>query len=749
MMRSLFTGISGLKAHQLKMDVISNNIANVNTVGYKKSRITFQDLFSQTLKYAAAPQDGRGGVNPMQVGSGVGTASIDQIFTQGSFENTGKNSDVAIDGDGFFVVNDGVSNHYTRVGNFNIDSKGYFVHTASGAKVMGWQAKKNPDTGEAYIDTNSSINSINFIPGEKLPAKASTYMEYRSNLNKTSDGRLFPEENVLEYGDPATGKKHLTIRYEKLDENTWNFSLKDDQGNLIDLDPTNPGSVTNGQVYLWPDGKIKDVQVNGAPVKDIMLWKDTNGNGIYDAGTDSIQDADNDGVADVFQVVRTPSEPPKDNYWTFNDIDGKEQKLWIKYTKVDGSSLHYTAPNAYDNSHNYYKWQVYDKNNVLVDIDGSNGDGGSSEGDVNADFGLVEFDKYGQIVNFDAPTPGGATSPSVGSGLNAFVYDNHNYTINNGANLDTRQMTFNELGSNEYRKINIGSDSVEYQFQPSVDDKLTFDKIEGAKHSTSLAVYDSLGESHELVMNFEKLKDNKWRYHASLTDDDSIVKDYLKKNPEAQAGAELTEKERDAIMDNIFRDPKYGDTRSGILVFNTLGKVDVDATRSANGAKYPAMTNTLRFQPLKANPMGVNLDFNGVTQYEYDFTTAARQQDGHAMGMLQTYTIDDSGTIRGIYTNGFKQPIGKLALATFYNPMGMQKDGDTMWDPSANSGNPIISKPGTGRAGTMKPGELEMSNVDLSQEFTDMIIAQRGFQANSKSITTSDQMLQELVNLKR
>jgi len=518
MMRSLFTGISGLKAHQTKMDVISNNIANVNTVGYKKSRITFQDLFSQTLKYAAAPQEHKGGINPMQVGSGVTTASIDQIFTQGSFENTGKNSDVAIDGDGFFIVDDGNSKHYTRVGNFNIDSHGDMVHTATGDKIMGWQAKKDPETGEAYVDTNSSVGNINFIPGEKLPARASTYMEYRSNLNKTSDGRLFPEESTLEYGDPSAGKKDLTIRYEKLDDSTWNFSIKDDQGNLVDLDPTNAGTVTNGQVTVWPDGTIKDVTVSGNPVTDIMIWKDTNGNGIYDAGVDTFQDADVDGVADVFQVVRTPSEPPKDNYWTFNDIDGKQQTLWIKYTKVDGNTLNYTLPNAYDSTHNYYKWQVYDENNVLVDIDGSNGDNGSSEGDINQDFGLVEFDKYGQIINFDAPTPGGGLSPSVGSGLNTFVYDNHDYTINNGANLDTRQMTFNETGSSEYRKINIGSDSVEYQFQPAVEDKLSFDKISGAKHSTSLAVYDSLGEAHELIMNFEKLEDNKWRYHASLAD---------------------------------------------------------------------------------------------------------------------------------------------------------------------------------------------------------------------------------------
>ena len=760
MMRSLFTGISGIQSEQLKMDVISNNIANVNTVGYKKSRITFQDLFSQTLSYAAAPQNNRGGMNPKQVGSGVSTATIDQIFSQGSFENTGKNSDVAIDGEGFFIVDDGTSTHYTRVGNFNIDSEGYFVHTATGDKVRGWQAKKDPNTGQAYIDTNSSTGHINFIPGQKLPAKASTYMEYRSNLDMTADGRKFPEETILEYGDPSLGKKKLTIRYEKLDESTWNFSIKDDKGNLVDLDPYGPGSITNGQVYLWPDGTIKDVCVNGNPISSVPIWKDgngdgifdytdANGNGVYDTGDtllygDTVQDADVDGAADIFNIVRTPSAPPKINYWTFNDIDGKQQKLTIKYTKVDGRTLHHTGTYPYNNNHTYYKWQVYDENNVLVDIDNSNGDNGSSEGDVTEDFGIVEFNEFGQIVNFDAPTPGGG-GPSIGSGTNSFVYNGHNYTIA----LTPRKMTISEDGSNEYREIPIGSDSVEYQFKASPDDKLSFDRIPGAKHTTSLAVYDSLGESHELIMNFEKLDDNKWRYYASLSDDDSIVKKYLEEHPDAMAGEEFTDDEREAVMNNIFLDPKDGDTRSGILVFNSLGRVDVDATRSANGAKYPKMTNTLKFAPDKANPMGIDLDFNGVTQYEYDFTTAARAQDGYPMGMLQTYTIDDTGTITGIYSNGYKQPIGQLAVATFYNPMGLHKRGDTMWDSSSNSGNPLITNPGKGSAGKVKTGVLEMSNVDLSQEFTDMIIAQRAFQANSKSITTSDQLLQELVNLKR
>ncbi|MGB9839457.1 flagellar hook-basal body complex protein, partial [Thermovenabulum sp.] len=139
MMRSMFAGVTGLRNHQIKMDVIGNNIANVNTVGYKKSRVTFQEALAQTMRGASAPQNARGGTNPLQVGLGMTIGAIDTIHTPSSLETTGNMTDLAIEGDGFFVVTDGQERYYTRAGNFGFDEEGNFVNTSTGYKVMGWQ----------------------------------------------------------------------------------------------------------------------------------------------------------------------------------------------------------------------------------------------------------------------------------------------------------------------------------------------------------------------------------------------------------------------------------------------------------------------------------------------------------------------------------------------------------------------------------------------------------------------------------
>ncbi|MFY9311691.1 MAG: flagellar hook-basal body complex protein, partial [Tepidanaerobacteraceae bacterium] len=140
MMRSLFSGVTGLRNHQIKMDVIGNNIANVNTVGFKKSRVTFQDTLSQTMRGAAAPQGNRGGTNPMQVGLGMTIASIDTIHSSSSAESTGNMTDLAIEGEGYFILQgEGLERYFTRAGNFGFDTNGNLVNTANGLKVLGWQ----------------------------------------------------------------------------------------------------------------------------------------------------------------------------------------------------------------------------------------------------------------------------------------------------------------------------------------------------------------------------------------------------------------------------------------------------------------------------------------------------------------------------------------------------------------------------------------------------------------------------------
>ncbi len=174
MLRSLYSGVSGLQNHQVRMDVIGNNVANVNTTGFKKGRVTFEDIISQTLSGAARPTEQKGGVNAMQVGLGMSVASIDNIMTQGSLQTTGKNTDIAITGEGFFVVQDGDKIFHTRNGNFMIDSSGTLVN-ANGLRVQGWTSELFP-TGEYLIDTAAPVGDLKIEQGQKVEAKETTVL---------------------------------------------------------------------------------------------------------------------------------------------------------------------------------------------------------------------------------------------------------------------------------------------------------------------------------------------------------------------------------------------------------------------------------------------------------------------------------------------------------------------------------------------------------------------------------------------
>ncbi|MGM9576547.1 MAG: flagellar hook protein FlgE [Anaerovibrio sp.] len=178
MMRSLYSGVSGLKNHQTRMDVVGNNISNVNTTGFKSSRVTFSDTLSQTLSGASAPTDNRGGTNPKQIGLGSATSSIDTLFTDGSVQSTGVNTDLCLSGNGLFVVKDGNLSYYTRNGNFKFDKQGYYVNS-DGLKVQGWSATTPGDA----INTNGQPSEICIPAGKTMAASATTKATFSSNLN--------------------------------------------------------------------------------------------------------------------------------------------------------------------------------------------------------------------------------------------------------------------------------------------------------------------------------------------------------------------------------------------------------------------------------------------------------------------------------------------------------------------------------------------------------------------------------------
>jgi flagellar hook protein FlgE len=409
MLRSMFSAISGLRAHQVMMDEIGNNIANVNTVGYKSGRVNFQDILSQTFRGASAPQGGLGSINPAQVGLGVTVAGIDVMMTQGNLQSTGRLTDMAIQGDGFFVMSDGGRSYYTRDGSFDVGLGGNLINPASGLKVQGWNA-----SAAGAIDTTTATTDVLIPLGTRTTALASSTATITGNL--------------------------------------------------------------------------------------------------------------------------------------------------------------------------------------------------------------------------DAAAAAGATS------------------------------------------------------------------------STTLTSIDSLGVSHSVKVTFTKTGANAWSWAAATDPTDTAA----------------------------------STTSTGTIAFNSDGTF----ASSTGSPVSVALTNGA------TSPLNVATTMSAMTGYQ-GTSSLNGQVNGFTSGTLVTFTIGSAGDITGVFSNGQTQLLGQVAMASFVNAGGLLRQGQNLYAASSASGTASVGVPSSGGRGTVTTGSLEMSNVDLATQFTSMITAERGFQANGKVITTSDEMLQDLVNLKR
>jgi flagellar hook protein FlgE len=221
MLRSLYSGISGLRAEQTMLDVTGNNIANVNTVGFKSSSVQFEDTLSQTLSAAGLPTAQKGGINPNQVGLGVKIGSIATSLTQGAQQTTGNNMDEMISGDGYFVTKAGNETLYTRAGSFHWDSQGRLA-TADGALVQGWSAVNG------VLQTGAQPGTI-AIGNQVSPAKATTSATLTGNLpSNATVGDVF-ERDITVYGADGS-EKTLAISFTASSANTWDYSVDDGSG---------------------------------------------------------------------------------------------------------------------------------------------------------------------------------------------------------------------------------------------------------------------------------------------------------------------------------------------------------------------------------------------------------------------------------------------------------------------------------------------------------------------------------------
>ncbi len=704
MLRSMYSGITGLRNFQDQLDVVANNIANVNTIGFKGSRTTFQSTLFQTLAAGNAPQDLLGGINPMQIGLGSKIASIDKLMTQGSPMSTGKTTDMMIQGEGFFILSDGVGQYYTRAGNFTRDYNGFFVDPASGMKLQGWTARLTPD-GQRIVDTNDPIGDIQISSGQVMPAKQTSFVKLAHNLNagvgiqdttiviKSTLGENIPVRFSFER-DLNNLNQNVYLWEAKILDTNYNFS------NLTDNNPTTPLTPTqtiNGKVELDDYGKVinwVNYDEAGNPLSDTRISIfDVNGNIV---GTDG-------------ETVAIPTTPTNSG-----TLSGS-----IKLVDATTNELVY-----------------YNPEDIQLSFSGNS-------------FTITLKDSQGQPITFNYTNTNNVTVGEFNQLLSEGIVDvttSPNYKL---TGLSIKGVDDSDT-INTTTTINLRS--VRDVIQPPVAGEIKFVDMNNPtnfataeyispKTTTSTVVYDSLGNSYNVYLNFTKINENTWFWEAKLDDGTPLYK--------------ITTDEQ------LVNDPA-----NGVIAFDSNGNLAATNWSIVNGnIVQSGGTAGFWFDPAEqgaalnpdvnppsiaaAGPVMVSVNFQELTQFAAPHSIAVTEQDGNAQGTLDSFAINTNGEIIGIFSNGLTAPLGQVALATFNNPEGLLEVGNSMYAMSSNSGLPQIGVSGVGGRGSIIPGALEMSNVDLAEEFTNMIIAQRGFQANSRSITTADQILNELVNIKR
>lgn len=853
-MRSLWSGVSGLQAHQVAMDVEGNNISNVNTKGFKYSRADFGTMFSQTVKIATAPTDGRGGSNPLQIGLGVSVSSTTRIHSQGSVQTTNKNTDVAINGDGFFMVSDdgGLTRYLTRDGDFKLDAYGNFVNNA-GFVVQGWNINWDNQT----IDSSRSPQNIFIDPGMHIPAAKSTEVAIKANLNSglnigTSSRNLYALDSVHGWNNKTqrpedendtgttqfytTSKNAVEVTEKGVDAgslfnaNGQGLNLREGQGiwvsyadakystNQRGVNAFDPNLHQTQTAAFWGNGNQKtrlDIVING-----VTIQNDTIGSideaidyiNTFTAPTDArqgtgvraVKNADGSGI----DFVNDNADGTTDNMKNINLVVNATNTAGEAWTATWDAATNTFNPYASIQQNNASLWtatggQAGTLNNLT---------GGRSAQIITAHKYIYSSSPqtlppmYNPDGGFNY-IPGTPGNPPTWNGTDAATIGSQNYynAVMNGSLLNTNIRTFHttedlrELlqrdarygvdydGSgtfaaadvNENVKVvvnssgafsltnvnetsnspilvtggaplNFGSHNMNFNITAYTDERGTvstndaftkiFKGLDGSfpagnqvkqsellklsAFSAGLEIYDSLGSKHTLEVQFVK---------QSTTQDGGNEWQMIIRVPEPAEINTTGEGPNNIIV--------------GTARFNNDGSLSNYNPRTIN---FSPNNGAAPNQQIKLS-FGTSGSNDGLVSSNSASTLTGQATDGYTSGNLKpdAIRVDDKGNILGEFTNGKTFAVAKIAMASVANNSGLEEIGGNLFKVTANSGNIVVGEAGTGGRGEMKTSALEMSNVDLSRSLTELIIIQRGYQANSKTISTSDQMLQTLIQLKQ
>lgn len=706
MMRSLFSGVAGLKTHQTRMDVIGNNIANVNTTAYKAQNMVFSDLLYQQTQAASGANaaTGRGGINARQIGLGSKTGAINTAITrQGSAQSTNNPWDVMISGESFFIVNSGSQNFFTRDGSFTIDGAGNLVMASTGYRVMGWQV--DPDTGEIQSGPVSALQVMN-AANMTAPAEATT---------------LGIASGILDRNDPSVNSTAGLVRtLQFFDARGYIYTA---QFSIHSLDGR------DGQYYVQLDD-INDS--NGQSLKDVY-----NVNDISQIATF--------GEAKTLEETKVYSLPA-DGSVTYKDggDDGKTGTYTVNYNY--GEILTGFSDNVMMAMAKNLKVTVPAADTPNLPAGSPTNLNVTMQGDVTLDKSILQ-EKYGLTYDdttrqyyynkSDGKTPPTYTRTALGPS-----------TATNPAtdiNEDGWQEVLSKLGGS----VTLATGGTPAGPLLSVDDEGAVTMSFTAQFATNqISDFTSATSQFGVTLKYPDDKEKIMQKAYGLNASDNVKYNIEYITPDGHAS-----------VSRVF---SY---TGNALVFDTkTGKFDYVGDQEQNAA-------TLNFMGSTTDLTGANVDLGHFSDLSIDFSTIRNVNNGKTStvgfdngdggennlgsgrkeGALIGVEVGQDGKIRASYDNGLSKLLGQIAVTKFANAGGLAKAGNNLYKTTLNSGEfdgvgIDITSDGEG---SMESGVLEMSNVDLAGEFTEMITTQRGFQANSRIITTSDTMLEELVNLKR
>ncbi|WP_341581875.1 flagellar hook protein FlgE [Marinobacter metalliresistant] len=625
------TGLSGLRAASVDLDVTGNNIANASTVGFKGSKAQFGDLYASGFLSA--------GTNP--IGDGVRVQGVKQSFGQGNISFTDSGLDMAIDGDGFFILNNGGEVRYSRAGQFGVDKDGFVVNN-QGMKVQGYTA--DGDGNLSGVRGDLQIETANLAP--------------RRTTNLQTDVNLDSRESVLE-------------------RRVRDLSLQ-------------TGDFTAGETltFSYSDGSADETVVIPSPITSAGQIADaiSAASGVSASGTTT---AEIDSTANRVTTGDTLS----------NTIASRNLEF-----SINGQPLNVSAVTTLDELANVIS--SFGNNSISANVDGDN---------------LLVRDSSGEPLEVQ---------------------------WGDGSSTNPIENTVGEIAVSTNRSVDtVASDAVGSQFVATYNNTQptrinAFNPIDQRtyNHATSTTIYDSLGNAHEMTQFYVKepspgngVGQSQWSV-------------YLQVDGEPVGGTDQTPYtaifDQDGVLASI-----NGNPSGEIIVADWIPK---DPSGDPNGADGPPADPTSVVSPIPEPPTSSAfvLNLSDATQYGAAFGVNDQQQNGYTTGRLSGLDVSDDGVIFARYTNGQSNALGQVALATFSNTDGLSPVGDTSWVETFESGQPVIGAPDTGTLGSIASSSVEESNVDLSAELVNLIIAQRNYQANAKTIETSDAVTQTIINLR-